>query len=192
LNRLRQGIENCNSVGEGFPVDGERYLFSALQPAPAPAGSLKLTSLHRNAVHIGVFLLVAAIGLVLTPRPAGERLWFLAGLIVVIVLVAVFAPTLAQAVLGPPLYWAIGLVLVVWTIRCLVWCVPNCVACCSAYFQRAATAATVAAAATAPPVSATPPPMPDAPAAGETPFAPATPPVAPPSEGEKEGGASHG
>ena len=46
-----------------------------------------------------------------TPRPAGERLWFLAGLIVVIVLIAVFTPTLAQAVLGAPLYWAIGLVL---------------------------------------------------------------------------------
>jgi hypothetical protein len=192
LHQLRSGIGGCNSAGEGFPVDGERYLFSALRPAPAPEGSLKLTSLHRNAVFAGVFLLVAAIGLALTPRPAGERLWFLAGLVVAIVLIAVFWPTLAQAVLGWPLYLAIGLVLVVWTVRCLAWCLPGCVNCCSNYFAKAATAATVAAAATTPAASAPPPPTPEASAAGETPFAPATPPVAPPADSGKEGGASHG
>jgi hypothetical protein len=192
LNQLRSGIDGCNSAGDNFPVDGERYLFSALRPAPAPEGSLKLNSLHRNAVHVGVFLLVAVIGLVLTPRPAGMRLWWLGGLIVAIVLVAVFSPTLAQAVLAAPLYWAIGLVLLVWTIRCLAWCIPGCVSCCSAYFTRAATAATVAAAAASPPAaSATPPPTPEA-AAGETPFAPQTPPVAPPAGESKEGGEHHG
>ncbi|HEX5104700.1 MAG TPA: hypothetical protein VFV87_12855, partial [Pirellulaceae bacterium] len=191
LSQLRSGID-CGSAGEGFPVDGDRYLFSALRPAPAPKGSLKLTSLHRNAVYAGVFLLVAAIGLALTPRPAGQRLWFLAGLIVLVVLIAVFSPTLAQAVLGWPLYLAIGLVLLVWTVRCLAWCIPGCVNCCSAYFKQAATAATVAAAAsTSPAASATPPPTPE-PAAGETPFAPQTPPVAPPSDERKEGGESHG
>jgi hypothetical protein len=157
LNQLRSGIGGCESAGEGFPVDGERYLFSALQPASAPAGSLKLTALHRNAVHVGVFLLVAVIGLVLTPQPAGVRLWWLAGLIVAMVLVAVFSPTLAQAVLAAPLYWAIALVLVVWLVRFLVWFIPGCVAWMSDSLRRAATAAAVAAVA-ATPAAATPPP----------------------------------
>ena len=192
LNQLRSGISGCDTAGEGYPVDGERYLFSALQPASAPAGSLKLTALHRNAVHVGVFLLVAVIGLVLTPQPAGVRLWWLAGLIVAMVLVAVFSPTLAQAVLAAPLYWAIALVLVVWLVRFLVWFIPGCVAWMSDSFRRAATAAAVAAVAATPAASATPPPTPEAAASGETPFAPATPPV-PPAEGsDKEGGASHG
>lgn len=191
LSQLRAGIANCEMAGEGFPLDGERYLFSALRPAPAPAGSLRLTAMHRNAVYAGVFLLVAITGLVLTPRPAGVRLWWLAGLIVLIVLIAVFAPTLTQAVLGWPLYLAIGLVLVVWIARYLAWCIPGCVNCCGAYFTRAATAATVAAATTASAGEAAPnQPLVEA-ARGETPFAPSTPPVPPASEERKEGGASN-
>jgi hypothetical protein len=189
LSQLRATIGGCETAGEGFPVDGDRYLFSALRPAPAPAGSLKLTSLHRNAVHVFVFLLVAVIGLVLTPQPAGVRLWWLAGLIVAMVLIAVFSPTLAQAVLAAPLYWAIELVLLVWVVRFLVWFVPGCVAWMSDNFRRAAAAAAVAAAA-ATPAAGTPPP--ETPVAGETPFAATTPPVPPAAGSGQEGGANHG
>jgi hypothetical protein len=195
LHQLRSGIVNCELAGEGFPLDGDRYLFSALRPAPAPDGSLRLTAVHRYGVYAAVFLLVAITGLILTPRPAGTRLWWLAGLIVLIVLIAVFAPTLTQAILGWPLYLAIGLVLLVWLVRCLAWCVPGCVDCCSSYFKRAATAATAATvvAATASPTTGETPAQPVADAArGDTPFAPATPPVPPAGEQPKEGGASHG
>jgi hypothetical protein len=208
LYELRQGIVNCENAGSSFPLDGERHLFSTLRPAPGDAGALRLTAVHRNGVNAFVFLLVAAVGLVLTPWPAGTRLWWLAGLVVAIVLLAVFMPTLAQAVLGWPLYLAIGLVLIVWTVRCLAWFGPGCMAWCSTRLTRAATAATFAAAATTS-ASATPstPSAAPAPSAagqtsgeqtivGETPFAPATPPVPPKTDenqdsGEKEGGARH-
>jgi hypothetical protein len=174
-SQVRQGIANCETAGDGFPVDGKRYLFSTLQPDAGRAGTLRLTAAHRNVVNAAVFLIVAIVGLALTPRPAGTRLWWLAGLIVAIVLVAVFAPTLAEALLAPPLYLAIGLVLLVWIARCLAWFMPGYVAWQSSRFRSAAAATAVAAAATtaaAPPVDTTPPPP--------------TPPAG------QEGGPSHG
>jgi len=184
LAQLRQGIANCESAGDGFQVDGRRYLFSTLQPAAGPAGALRLTAAHENAVHACVFLLVAIAGLALTPQPAAIRLWWLAGLLISIVLLAVFAPTLAAAILGWPLYVALGMVLIVWAVRCLAWFIPGCIEWCSARFHRAAVATTVAAAATSaavPPVDASPPPQ-------GSPFAEQSPAV-PPSD--QEGGKSH-
>jgi hypothetical protein len=154
LQQVRQGISNCDTAGEGFPIDGRRHLFSTLRPETGLAGALRLTAVHRNVVSAAVFLVVAIIGLVLTPRPAATRLWWLAGLIVAMVLVAVFTPTLAEAVLGPPLWLAMGLVLVVWAARCLAWWIPGCVTYCSSQFRQAAAATAVAAAAT----TSTPPP----------------------------------
>src|SRR5207247_1620604 len=161
LSQVHQGIANCETAGDGFPVDGRRYLFSTLQPDAGSAGALRLTAAHRNVVNAALFLIVAIIGLALTPRPAGTRISWLAGLIVAIVLVAVFAPTLAEALLAPPLYLAIGLVLLVWIARCLAWFMPGYVAWQSLRFRSAAAATAVAAAATAaaaPPVDAMPPP----------------------------------
>lgn len=158
LQRVRQQINNCNTAGNDFPVDGTRHLFSTLRPETGPAGALRLTVAHRNIVNAAVFLMVAIVGLVLTPRPAGTRLWWLAGLVIAVVLIAVFAPDLAAAVLATPLYLAIGLVLVVWTVRCLAWGIPGCLTYCSSRFRSAAAATAVAAATTA----STPPP-PDSP-----------------------------
>jgi hypothetical protein len=183
LVQLRQGIANCESAGDGFQVDGRRYLFSTLQPAAGPAGALRLITAHENAVHACVFLLVAIAGLVLTPQPAAIRLWWLAGLLIAVVLLAVFAPTLAAAILGWPLYVALGLVLLVWAVRCLAWLIPGCVEWCSTRFHRAAVATTFVAAATSaavPPVDASPP--------EGSPFADQSPDV-PPSD--REGGKSH-
>lgn len=210
LNEVRQGIPNCGNAGDGFPVDGKRFVFSTLRPKPAAAGAIHLTTAHRNVVNFGVFLLVAIVGVVLTPRPAGTRLWWLAGLVVAVVLIAVFAPTLAQALLEPvdlgqgvesdilpslsPLGWAILLVLTVWAVRFLAWFIPGCVAWCSASFKRAATATAVAAAAASAAIAAdaAPPPPPTGGASGDSPFAPATPPVSPPGDEKKEGGANNG
>ena len=185
LSQIRSGVANCENAGDNFPTDGTRYLFSALRPAADEAGALRLTTLNRNAVNIGIFLVVAIVGLVLTPRPIGERLWFLAGLVVLLVLAAVLAPTLANALLGEPLKYAILLVLLAWLVRFLAWAVPRFFAWLSTRPARAATAAVVVAASPA----ATPPPPPVTPpaaVAGESPFR------SPPASPGQEGGASNG
>jgi hypothetical protein len=145
--------------------------------------------MHENGVNAAVFLIVAIVGLVLTPQPIGVRLWWLAGLVIVLVLAAVFAPSLAAALLGPALQWALALVLLVWLVRMLAWAIPKVFAWLATRPARAAaTAAVVAAAAT----TGTPPPTP--PGDVGSPFAASdegSPPSASPSEGQ-EGGASHG
>ena len=72
-----------------------------------------------------MFLLVAIAGIVLTPQPFAIRLWWLAGLLISIVILGVFAPTVAAALLGWALYVALGLVLAVWALRFLAWFVPR-------------------------------------------------------------------
>jgi hypothetical protein len=125
LSRVREGIVNCTNAGSDFPLDGRRHLFSTLRPETGTNGALRLTTAHRNAVNASVFLLVAIAGLVLTPRPAATRLWWLAGLMIAIVLTAVFAPTLAEAILRPPLLWATLLVLLAWAVRSIAWALPG-------------------------------------------------------------------
>jgi hypothetical protein len=137
LSRVRDGVASCDHAGSDFPLDGTRHLFSTLRPEAGTAGALRLTTAHRNVINAAVFLIVAIVGLLLTPRPTGTRLWWLASLVVGIVLVAVFAPTLAKAVLATPLWLAIGLTLLVWTVRYLAWFIPSCVAWCSSRFPRA-------------------------------------------------------
>jgi hypothetical protein len=161
---------------------------------------------HRNTVNLAVFILVAAVGLILTPQPAGTRLWWLAGLFVVVVLLAVFTPTTAQAILEPldlgggtepprsglpAMGWAVLLVLVVWAVRFLAWFIPGVANWISAAFHRAAAVPAVAGAsaaslhAQAPPW---PPTGPEASSTGDSPFASAPP----PADENREGGASHG
>src|SRR5262249_1351915 len=128
LGRVREGVASCDHAGSDFPLDGTRHLFSTLRPEAGTAGALRLTIADRNVVNAAVFLTIAIVGSLLTPRPVGTRLWWLAGIVVGIVLVAVFAPTLAEAILTTPLWLAIGLVLLVWLVRYLAWFVPGCAA----------------------------------------------------------------
>jgi hypothetical protein len=125
LRRVREGIANCGNAGGDFPLDGKRHLFSSLRPPPGPAGALRLTTAHQNAVSAAVFLAVAIVGLVLTPRRAAARLWWLAGLVIAIVFLAVFKPLMAEAILRPPLFLAICLVLLVWCVRTLGHLLPG-------------------------------------------------------------------
>lgn len=159
LQRIRSGIDNCATAGSSFPTNGRRYLFSTLRPEAGASGALRLTTLHHHAVNFGVFAIVAAVGLMLAAYPIGVRLWWLAGLVVALVLVAVFAPALATALLGDALKWALLLVLVVWLVRFLAWALPRWTTDLTSWLntrpaRAAAAAAVVAAAAT----TGTPPP----------------------------------
>lgn len=200
LAQIRANVAGCATVGDDFRPDGTMYLFSALRPTKDDA--LRLVSMNRTGLQVLIFLSVAFIGVVLTARPVGDRLWYLAALIVAIVLIAVLMPTLAKAVLNETLWLAISLVIVIWLARFLAWALPN-------FFQwlatrpvrTAAAASAVAAAAAAAPAAGP---------AGESPFRPggpgsgtvvstdvttppgsssptATPPV-PPAEGDKNNG----
>lgn len=165
LNELRGGIDGCQSVGDDFSKAGRLHLFAALRPKSGD--SLHLVTARKNSLSLLVFLAVAITGLVLTLRPAADRLWWLALLFALLVISAVFWPTFAGAVIDQPLCAAVCLVLVAWIVRFLVWAVPKITIWIATRPIRAAAAATVVAAAAA---TATTQETPAAQPPGESPF----------------------
>jgi hypothetical protein len=198
---VREGTSAAGATMEPFATDGIRQLFSALRPEPAAAGALRLVAVHKYVLYSLIVLVVAVAGLVLTVRPIDQRLWWLGGLIVAVVLAAVFAPTFANAVLGDVFFTSLGLVLVVWLVRFLAWAAPKITAWIGTRPARAAAVATaVAAAATASSAATTSAPAAQAPAAsrptGDGGISD-KPPPSPPDAGEspfqsEEGGPTHG
>ena len=162
-------------------------------PQPAPAGSLRLTALHATRCTSACSCWSRSLGLVLTPRPVGDAAVVAGGAgrgdraVGRVCADAGRRPCWARRCT-----WAIGLVLLVWLVRFLAWFIPGCRrlavgrlpqgcdrGCRGSRGEHAGRECDPAADARCS-------------AAGETPFAPATPPV-PPAEGSgKEGGASHG
>ena len=188
-------VHNGVSLSPGadtFPTDGKRYLYSTLRPE----GGLTIISLHRYTLWTLIVLVVAGVGLVLSTQPLGVRLWWLAALVVAVVLSALFAPTFAEAVLGDVFYYSLCLVLLVWLVQFLYWALPKAGTWYSAQSARAAAmASAMAAAAANPPAasSATPATSPFATGPTEIRFGDVkTPPPPGATEEGKEGGGSNG
>lgn len=166
MNELRSGVDGCQSVGDDFSKTSQLHLFAALRPKTGD--SLHLVTARKNSLSLLVFLAVAITGLVLTLRPAADRLWWLATLFALLVISAVFWPTFAGAVIGQPLCAAVCLVLVAaWVVRFLVWAVPKITIWIATRPIRTAAAATVVAAAAA---TASSQGAPAAQTEGESPF----------------------
>ncbi len=97
-----------------FSVQGDRYLFSTLRPADPPDGSLRLQTMDRRMLLLGIFLVAAVVGLVFLARSLRDKL-FVAGLVVVVVMaLGVFWPTAAMHVLDVPFVLAAFGVAAVW------------------------------------------------------------------------------
>jgi hypothetical protein len=193
LRWVHEGV-NVSQGSDTFATDGKRYLFSSLRPD----GGLTIVSVHRYALWTLIVLVVAGVGLGLSTQPIGIRLWWLAALIVAVVLSALFAPTFAEAVLNEVFCWSLCLVLFVWLVQFLIWALPKAGTWYSVKTARAAAMASAMAAAAANPPAASP----ASPGPGGTPFATGpneirfgdvkTPPP-PGASGEgKEGGGSNG
>src|SRR5205085_4146063 len=120
-----------------------RYLFSSLRPE----GGLTIVSVHRYVLWTLIVLVVAGVGLGLSTQPIGIRLWWLAALIVAVVLSALFAPTFAETALNEVFCWSLCLVLLVWLIQFLYWALPKAGTWYSARTARAAAMASAMAAA---------------------------------------------
>jgi len=113
---VREGVNLADSAAETFPTDGTRYLYSALRPAAAPEGSLRLHTMHQDWLHAAVFLFVVLGGVLLLPVAAPGRALAVGALITALVLAGVFCPTCAVQILNGVLASAIFLVLVLWAV----------------------------------------------------------------------------
>lgn len=116
LGWVTQGV----SLDESFPTDGQLYVFSALHPAPAPAGSLRLSALDERILSLAVIGVVLLGGVVLLPARVGARASAVGLLVIAAVLCGVFWPIFAWQILDGKLVAAVFVVLVVWAMRYFV------------------------------------------------------------------------
>ena len=106
---VTEGIKLANDPQTSFATDGDLYTFTTLQPAPPPDGSLRLTAVREAWLTVGVFGVLAAIGLLFVRAPAAMKLTALATLIILLVLIGIFLPTFALRVIDLRLFVAIEL-----------------------------------------------------------------------------------
>ena len=111
---LMEGLSVNSQPLQSFQTDGKAYLYSALQPAAPPDGSLRIVSMD-NRWFLGVeFAVILLIGLVLTPMTGARRWFVLAAAGVLVVALAIFLPTFARQTANWVTESAVCLVLVLW------------------------------------------------------------------------------
>ena len=113
---LLEGWAHLPGLQENFPTDGSHYLFSALRPAAPPEGSLRLTAVRGTYLAIGLFVVIAGLGVALAFTRAAVRLLAIGAGIVLLVLAAVFLPTFARQIAGGSMAAAAFVVLVLWAL----------------------------------------------------------------------------
>jgi hypothetical protein len=176
VNWVAEGVKGAGSAADSFHTDGTLYVFSTLRPAAD--ATLTVRTIDRTALGGLIFALVVLGGLALTPSRFAGRAMAIGGLVVALVLAAVFCPTFSLQVLNGTLAAAIFIVLVFWAVVAVFRLRPAMALACQA--MKACCASRAAAKAPPPPPAAPPP-------------AAAQPAEAQPTEaGPAEGGPSHG
>lgn len=116
LNWVQEGIDGSPARDQKFEVDGRPYVFSALRPEPAPAGSVRLRTMNMTLLNGLVCGLIGLIGLLLirarlTTQIAGALL-VVAGLVVA----GVFFPLIMEHIFGEALLITSAVVGAVWLV----------------------------------------------------------------------------
>jgi len=103
-----------DSPPEEFVTDGQLHTFSTLSPAPPPEGSLRLVAVREWHLHVAVFVIVLALGLLLVFRPFRHKLAGMAALAALLLALGVFFPTFSRQIMDGALLSAVLIVAVGW------------------------------------------------------------------------------
>jgi hypothetical protein len=114
LNWVAEGVDCDSSSSQKFEVDGRPYVFSALRPEPAPAGSLHLRTFNMTLLNVLVCGMIVLLGLLLirakvTTQIAGALL-----AVAILMAVGVFFPLVTEHLFSEALLITAGLVGLVW------------------------------------------------------------------------------
>jgi len=120
LDWVSSGVDVDRARLKSFPVDGRLFRFTGLRPPPPPEGALRLQAVHERLLHGLVFGSLAVVALLFWRQPAAQKVIALTAVVVVLVLVGVFFPTIAMQILNEYLVVACGLVILVWGVAELV------------------------------------------------------------------------
>jgi hypothetical protein len=150
---VSEGVSADHSALRNFATDGHHILFSALRPAAGEAGALRIATVHRLIPRLVLALLGVALGIALLWTSWPRRLATAGTLLTLLVLLGVFAPSAARAVVNTATAGAVFTILLLWGLWYLLFTLPR-----SPLIQerRAARAARAAE-----PRRPTPPPMPE-------------------------------
>ena len=116
IEDLRAGAPAGQQPGDTFPTDGRLYVFSALQPAAPPHGSLHLVIVRQSWLTGVVLGIVVLLGLLLLPGCACSRMTVSGIAIIALVLGGLFWPIAAWQIVNGVLAAAVLVVLIVWTV----------------------------------------------------------------------------
>ena len=120
LARLSQDLPAAASSVATFQTDGRLYAFSALQPAATPDSALRLTTLHHSWINAIVVAVILISGIILLRVPVTTKVMAVGVFVIVMVLLAVFLPTLARQITNGAMAAAFVGVLVIWTVHAVV------------------------------------------------------------------------
>ena len=118
IDELTSGIAVPSS--SSFPTDGTLHIFSALRPAPD--GHLRLSAISSNWFFALIYIIIAAVGLILLLRPVWQKLAGLAAMATAFILVGAFMPTLFRQLADDRFGAAIFLVVLIWSGQIVVSC----------------------------------------------------------------------
>lgn len=99
-----------------FPTEGQPLLFSALRPSGGMRSALRLMTMPRWAFQSLLLGSIIVVGLVLLPASAGRRAVALGGILALLALLGVFAPTFVRATVNNASVTAALVVLLIWVL----------------------------------------------------------------------------
>jgi hypothetical protein len=109
---VREGVNGTPPAA--FQTDGILYLFSALRPAPPPAGNLKLWAIGERWLALLVFTPLLVVGLLLLKSSLNAKITAVAAVVIAVVMCGVFVPTFARQLLNQPMYAGLAIVGIAW------------------------------------------------------------------------------
>ena len=114
LTWVQAGVALDSSANQKFEVDGRPYVFSALRPDPAPAGSLHLRTINMTFLNVLVFGMIALLGLVLLRARFTTQLAAALLVIATFVIAGVFFPLVTEHLFSEALLLTASVVALAW------------------------------------------------------------------------------
>ena len=109
---VREGIGM--SASPPFQRDGTMFSFSALKPEPPPVGSLRLITVSKTFLSSSMLILLTIVALALLRSPLKLKVIAIAAVCLAMVLVGVFAPSLAASMFSLPIAAGMAFAILLW------------------------------------------------------------------------------
>jgi hypothetical protein len=157
-----EGNTGALGAARSFHIDGTPLVFTTLRPEAQ--NSVRLWTIDHQTLSVWIFAVVLLVGVALVRTSLFHRLMAVALLVIGLLALDAFWPTIAMHLAGGSLFAAVGIVIVLWLVVGVVVAYKPCME-----FFAASNAAWKARAASEPPAALTPNPPPPPPAVPQDP-----------------------